>query len=166
MMRAGRYLAGAMVLAGLLFWGWTTFFPSEERVIRKRLADVAKHVSFAGGESPLAKMANVRKLAAYFTPDVQIIATPPGSRRIEIDGRDELIQGALEARSAFTALKLEFLDVSVEVESDSLSATVRLTAKAVIDGDEDFAVQEYQLWLKKNEGEWQVDRVEAVKTLL
>ena len=82
-----------------------------------------------------------------------------------LTGRDEITQAAMGARSGVSALKVEFLDVTVIVGPDRQSAVADLTAKAQVPGDKDFTVQELKFTLKKMDGEWLITRVETVKTL-
>jgi len=156
-----------LLLAGLItlgLWGWRAWFPSPQQVIRKRLAELAQAASFSSNEAPLAKLAAVQKLPAFFTAEVEITVEAPGRSQQTFHGRDELLQAALGARSALSGLNVEFLDVNVSVGPDQESATANLTAKAKVPG-EDFMVQELKFTLKKIQGAWLILRVETVKTL-
>ena len=69
-----------VVLLGFGIWIWTILFPGPERIIRKRLQELAKSASFAGNESPLAAFANAQRVAGFFTgkirPEAELIQAP------------------------------------------------------------------------------------------
>lgn len=158
-------LLGAVVAMG--DWGWKIMFPSPERVIRRRLVEVAQLASFGSNEGALAKIGNATKLSTYFDPDVQIRVEVPGrSHRHTFSGRDELLQAAMAARSQLTSLSLQFLDMNVSLAPDQASATVNLTAKGNIGGEKDVYVQELRVGLKRLDRTWLITWVEPVKTLL
>ena len=57
-------LLAALVAAGV--WLWTVLFPSPEKIIRQRLAAVAKCASFAADEGALPRLADAENLAVTF----------------------------------------------------------------------------------------------------
>ncbi len=152
-------------LAALGVWLWTVLFPSPEKIIRKRLAEVARTASFAPNEGPLARMINVETFAGHFSADVQVSLDTLGHERHALSGRDEIAQAAMAARNTISSLKVAFLDVNVSVSPDKQSATVDLTAKADTPSEKNFVVQEMKFTLKKIDGEWLITRVETVHTL-
>lgn len=154
----------ALVVAG--FWLWQVFFPGPERVIRGRLAELAKVASFTPNESPLARLSNSQLLTTFFTGDVEIAVHLPGGRSLQtFSGRDQIMQAAMGARQAVSGLEVEFLDITVRVAPDKQSATAELTGKGQVPGDRDFFVQELKFLLRKVDGKWLIHRVETVKTL-
>ena len=126
-----------IILVGLLlalgFWGWRTFFPSPETVIRQRLGEMAKAASFSPNEGPLAQALNASVLANFFTPDVQVTVEVYRLQHT-FTGREELLQAAVGARSAAGSLTIEFPDIKVTVAPDRHSAVVNLTAKGRVPG--------------------------------
>lgn len=159
-----RILALA-ALAALAVWLWTVLFPGPEKIIRRRLADVARTASFAPKEGMIARAANAQKLAGYFAPQTEVNIDLPGREQHELAGRDEIAQAALVARNNFRALQVEFLDTHVTLAADKESAVANLTVKGKIPDDKDFLVQEMKITLKKTDGTWLITRVETVKTL-
>src|SRR5207245_5446078 len=104
-----------LLLAGLItlgLWGWRVWFPSPQQVIRKRLAELAQAASFSSNEAPLAKLAAVQKLPAFFTAEVEITVEAPSRYQQTFNGRDELLQAALVTRTAMVVLNVEFLYVT------------------------------------------------------
>lgn len=152
-------------VAGLAFWLWTIFFPNPEKVIRQRLDKVAKLVSFNSNEGNIARAANVMQLTGYFATNIQIVVDTPAQSQQTLSGRDELTQAALAARNMLKGLDVDFLDQTVTLAPDKLSATVSLTAKARVPGDRDLLVQEMKFFLEKMDGSWLIVRVETVRTL-
>jgi hypothetical protein len=156
-------LLAALIAVG--FWAWHVFFPNQERIIRKRLGELARTASFSSKEGLVAKAWNASLLAEFFTPDVQITVSIPGNQHT-VSGRDELMQAAVTARSMVSSLTVEFPDIKVTVAPDKSSAVVYLTAKGKVPGERDFFLQELRLQLTKVKRDWFINRVETVKTLL
>jgi hypothetical protein len=155
-------LLAALVAVG--FWGWGVCFPSPEKVIRKRLGELAKAASFSSQQGLLAKAWNASVLGEFFTPDVQVTVDVPGAQHT-LNGRDELLQAAVGARSAVSSLTIEFPDIKVVVAPDKNSAVVNLTAKGKVPGERDFYLQELRLRLTKIKRDWLIQQIETVKTL-
>ena len=155
-------LVAAFVAAGI--WGWSVFFPSPEKIIRKRLNALAKAASFSSKEGLIAKAWNSSTLADYFTEDVQVTVEAVGTLH-SISGRAELLQAVVGARSTVSGLSIEFPDIKVTVASDGVSAIVILTARGKIPGDRDFYLQELKMRMVKVKRDWLINQVETVKTL-
>lgn len=163
-----RWLLRVIILAAICaagYWAAGVLFPSPERVIRKRFAEVAKLVSFSANEAALAKLFNTQKLSGYFSPDVEVVLDVPGRFQNSIVGREELVRAAVAARNHVTALKVDFPDVIVTVSPDRQTATANVTVTAVIAGERDLFVQELKCNLRKLSGDWLLTRLETVKTL-
>jgi hypothetical protein len=152
------------VLVALGFWGWQVFFPSPEKVIRKRLGELAKTASFSSNESLLTKGWNVSVLGEFFTPDVQVTVDVPGTQHT-ITGRGELLEAAVGARSAVGSLSIEFPDIKVTLAPDKTSAVVNLTARGKVPGQRDFYLQELKVRMTKIKRDWLINHVETVRTL-
>jgi hypothetical protein len=155
----------AIALVALAVWLWTVLFPGPDRIIRQRLNQLAKTTSFAGNESPLARLANVQHISGFFTTDVEIRVDVPGRYPQVLTGRDELTQVAMQARSVLSGLDVKFFDINVTVAPDKQSAEANLTLRAKVAGDRDVIVQELKVKLNKSEGNWRINRIETVRTL-
>src|SRR5206468_1271073 len=81
------------LLVAVGIWVWSILFPNPERLIRKRLAEVAQAASFSGREAPAAQAFNSQKLTTYCTDDIQLVVDIPGRSHVVVTGRDELFQG-------------------------------------------------------------------------
>lgn len=159
-----RILAVA-VLAGAGYWFWLTFLPTPQQVIQKRLNALARAATFPPREAALARLANARSLASFFTTDVEVNVDIPGRSLQTFNGRDEVLQAAVGVHSSLNGLTVDFFDILLTVAPDKQSAVASLTARARIPGEKDFYVQELKLSLRKVEGDWLIFRVETVKTL-
>lgn len=158
-------LLAALVGAGV--WLWMYFHPGPEEAIRRRLADVAREVSFTGKEGMVAKAAHSQKLAGYFAREVALMIDLPEISSHEGMSRDEIAQLALMLRSSpyFRSLKVQCLDPVITLGADRKSAIVELTIRAETVGDKYLVVQEMKFTMKEVDGEWLILRVDTVKTL-
>ena len=153
------------VLTGAGIWLWTIFFPSPERIIRQRLDEVAKYASFTASESSLARLGSAQSLAGYFSTNVEVIIDLGEEGRHVLNGRDQIAQAALAARSELGSLSVTFLDVDVTVASGKQSATADLTVDANVSGQQNAIVQEVKINLQKISGQWLITRAETIRTL-
>lgn len=155
-------LLTALIVLG--FWGWGTLFPSPEKVIRKRLGELAETASFSSDQGLVATAWNVSSLGEFFTLDVEVSVDVPGSQHT-FTGREELLQAAAGARKAVSNLSVKFPDIKVTVAPDKTSAVVYLTAQGKVSGQKDFFLQELRLRLIKVKRDWLIHHVETVRTL-
>ena len=155
-------LVAALVALGI--WSWGVFFPSPEKIIRKRLEALAKAASSSSKEGLIAKAWNASMLADYFTEDVQVTIEAQGTQHT-FSGRAELLQAVAGARSQGSSLSIQFPDIKVTVAPDGASAVVNLTARGKVPGDRDSYLQELKLQMIKVKRDWLIHQVESVKTL-
>lgn len=156
-----------VLIAGLIalgIWGRHVFFPSPEKVIRKRLGELAKAASTSSQESLLAKAWNASALAEYFTVDVEITLDVPGMQHT-INGREELVQAIAGARTEARGLTVKFPDIKVVVAPDGLSAVVNLTAEGEVSAPKELYIAELKLRMIRIKRDWRIQQVETVKTL-
>jgi len=154
-------LLAALVAAGV--WIWAALFPSPEKIIHKRLAQVAAEASFNSGENPLVIAARSEHLASRFSTNAEINLNAPGFERLEFSGRAEITQAAAGARLHLSGLKVEFPDASVTVGPDKQSAVADVAVKVQAAGEKDFVVQEVKFNFQKIGGDWLITRVESVR---
>jgi hypothetical protein len=154
-------LLAALVAAGV--WLWTVFFPGPEKIIRQRLAEIARLATFQRDENPLAALGSAQKLAGFCSADLHVKLAPPLNAEHTFESREEIMHSVLAAHAAFGgALKIEFVDVLVTLAPDKQSAVADLTARIQSSGD--LNVQEIKFTLKKMDGQWFVTHVETVQT--
>jgi hypothetical protein len=163
-----RVLWRLILLAAVVFvaiWLWRHFFPGPEQAIRKNLAELAQAACVTPNEAPVTKLSNTLKIASLFAEDAELTLDVPGQLKQTISGRENIRTAVAGARSMVTSLKVEFLDVDVNLSSDKRSAAVRLTAKGDIPGETTPQVQELKADLKYIDGHWLIYHAETVKTL-
>lgn len=159
-----RVVLLAAVIAAAV-WFWTIIFPSPEKVIRKRLAEVANEVSFNGNENPLAVANNAENLAAFFSTNVEVNLNAPGREEHNFAGRDEIIQAEAAAHAELNSLDVEILDVTVTVAADKKSATASATVKAKSSRDSDEILQPMKFTFQKFGRDWLITRVDTLRAL-
>lgn len=164
-MKLGTRLFLIVLGAVLGVWLWTILAPNPDRVIRKRLAQVAQAASFAPGSSYLSNLAGAQRLADFFATNVEVRIDVPGHETQRLSSREELFQTDLGARAAVKSLSVSIPDVTLIIQPDKKSAIADLTLEAKIAGDSDMMIQELKLTLKKIDGTWLITRVETVQTL-
>lgn len=156
-------LAAALVALGV--WLWFVLFPSPEKVIRKRLTELARTVSFSPNEGNLARLADAQNLAFFFSTNVEVDIDVPGRVQHHLLGREDITQAALASRSAVSGLNVKFPDIVVTVTPDKQSAVADLTVEVNVSGEHDPIVQEMKFTLQKTDGKWLVTHIETVHTL-
>jgi ketosteroid isomerase-like protein len=156
--RVTRWIAigvAAVVAAAALYTWW----PSDERQVRKRLEALAETASVPAEEADLARLARAQRLRASLREDVRVeferAEWPP------IVGRDPV--SALVANSwpqASGGLTVELEDLSITVAADRASADARFKARLVsLDSSGEPSALDgrmVSLTLRKVDGEWLV----------
>ena len=153
------------LLVGLGFWLWTVLFPSPEKVVLKKISNLAATATINSGDSSIARLGKVSNLISYFSPDAEISYDVPGLGGRSLTGRDEIRETAAGGFAAATSLKVQFLDATARVAADRQSADVSCTARVSTGDSKDFGVQEMRFQFKKIDGDWLITKAETVKTL-
>lgn len=153
-----------IVLAALGFWLWTIFVPNPEKIVRQRLAELARAATFTGEETPLNRAARAKKIVGFFSPDAQLVFDSPAYGRRELLGRDEITEAAA-GLGGIRSLSVEFLDMNVSLGTGAQTADVNLTVKVRAADSKEYDVQEMHFILKNHDGTWLITRAETVKTL-
>ncbi|MGD0746008.1 MAG: hypothetical protein ABSA45_12720 [Verrucomicrobiota bacterium] len=153
-------------LLALGVWLWFVLFPSPEKIIRRRLTELARAASFSPGEDDLARLAAAESLAGYFATNVEVNLDVPGRGPISLAGRDEIKQADLGAHAGLSGLKVQFPDINITIAPNKQSAVADLTVEASIAGERDTIVQEMKFTFQKTDDGWLIARVETVRTLL
>ena len=158
MNRLVQALALATAIA-LGFWLFRTLFPNDVDAIRKRLTEMAADASFDSSEAPLTKMSKAGKLAGYFTVDAEINIKPWGYREVSVNGRTEIRQAAVGARSTVDSLKISVDRADVTVSDDRDSAQVLLSLTAVSSRQSEPWKEGIQIQMRRIDGDWLISRV-------
>ena len=156
-------LLAAVVALGV--WLWLVLFPSPEKMIRKKLVQLAQDVSFSSNDGNLSRLMGAQSVAGFFSTNIEVNIDVPGRVQHDFMGRDEITQAALASRSAVSGLNVKFPDVSVTLAPDKQSATAEVTLVATVSGEGDAIVQELKFTFQKMDGQWLITRVETIRTL-
>lgn len=157
-----QFLLFAVAAAAL----WYFFFPSPERVIRKRITQLQEAVS-ANPSGNIAAVANVNRIAGFFHPDVVLDLSGFGRDVAAISSRSELRRLAMAARQNLQYLEVSLNNVHIQLAEDEQSARVNLTAVVRLEpGQEEPAVQDIKLLFENTEGDWLIRSIEPIRPLM
>jgi hypothetical protein len=152
-------------LAALGVWLWSVLFPGPEKVIRQRLATLARTASSSANESDLTRLAAAQGVAGFFATNVELnVDLPEIGQRSSVD-REEIAQAALAGRARAGGLTVRFPDINVTVAPDKQSAVADVTVDADVRGEHDALLQEMKFTLRQIDGQWLITRVETVRVL-
>jgi len=151
------------VLMGVGAWMWTVLFPSPEKIIRRRLVELARIVSTSPGENDLARLADANNVASFFAASVELKVTLPILSQHSSLEREEISGMVYAGRSQVGRLRVTFPDINVKVAPDKQSAVADLTVEATYPGDRQ--LQEMKIFLRRVDGQWLITRAETVQVL-
>jgi hypothetical protein len=164
-MKIAFRLALLALAAGLGFWLWTILFPSPEKVVLKKVADLAATATIKAGDGNIKRATKVSNLIGYFSTDVEIVFDISGVGARTLSGRDELRETAAGAFTQLSSVNVQFFDATAKVTADKQSAVVTCTARVSVGDGKDFGIQELRFQFKKIDSDWRITRAETVKTL-
>jgi len=153
------------VAAAAVFWLWTILFPSPEKLVLKKISQLAATATFTGNDGNLTRAAKVSNFIGFFSTDAEITIDAPELGVHTLSGRDEIREAAARGFTGLAALNVQFLDVGVRIGPGKQTAEVSCTARVNGNDKKDYGVQEMRFQLKKIDGDWLITRAETVKTL-
>lgn len=152
-----RTIAAAIVIVAVA-WGAYTWWPSEERRVRKRLAALADTLNDAPRDG-LQAVARGARLASFFDPDVVL---DPGEGRAPIAGREQLVALASRAPDDRGAFRVSFVDVTVAVDGETASSRMTATIEWRDSNQQpNVDAREATLDWRKRDG-WRITKITAV----
>lgn len=138
---------------------------SDSRKINRKLAYLQGLVSKTQDESDFVSLARAREIALHFTvtPYVRLSGYLP-----VISHRRELQPVLYQYRSNLDTVSVDVYDKTLEISPDRQAATMELTAKGTArrGGETRTDVQQVQIKWVKQDGEWLVNRVEFVSSIV
>jgi hypothetical protein len=152
-----------MVILGR--WAILTFFPNEEKRVKKQFQLLAEWVSKEPGESIFTLNQKTKDTGNLFDRPCKVIANP-----ISYSGSftpEEIAHYAIRSRSFFSILNLRFFDFNIELQERE-TAKVILTAKltgTLNTGEGVDETRELECVLKKIEDEWLFHQLEVIEVL-
>ena len=152
-------------LAGLGFWLWTVLFPSPEKIVLKKISNLAATANIAPADDNITRAAKASNVVSEFANDAEIVFDISGAGARTLNGRDEIRETARGGFASVPSLKVKFMDANARVGTDKLTAEVTCTAQVSAGDSKDFGIQELRFQLKKIDGDWLITHAETVKTL-
>ena len=149
---------------GLAFWLWMVCFPSPEKVVLKKISQLAALANVGTGDSNLARAGKATQVIGDFANDGEIVVNVPGMVGT-LSGRDEIHDLVMAGFVSVTSLKVQFLDATARIGADRHTARLNCTGRVSVGDAKDTEIQELRFQLRKIEGNWLITRVETVKTL-
>ena len=135
-----------------------------EAEIRKQLDELQELVSYQSEEGDLASLTKVKRLGGLFTEDVAIRLSGFGATR-RVQGRKQVRQAAMAARSQAASLEASLHDIVVQLGEDEMSATVEATGRAKVSGENSSMVQDFRFGFEKTEDGWLIAEVKTMEAL-
>lgn len=154
MLTRSRLIAATCVLA-LLVWTAYRWWFEPERVITRRLHELAELLSVPEREGDVDRLARVAQLKAFFTPDIQVQV---GDAAPAVLSRDALMGVAATWRSTAGPQTIRVTESQVTVDSET-GAGARVTVELVgrdATGAEMRDVRAIQMRLAQSEDEWRI----------
>lgn len=158
-------VVGVLAAMALGVWLWSTWWPSDERAIRRRLDRLVAAFNEPAPEG-LGTVARAAEIGSYFTEDATIDL---GAGSTPIHGRETVIGIAARFQPRAGGSTLDVDGVTVDVTDAGGLASVKLVAilsgRHDASGDRTTDARELQLGMTKADGEWRIARVTALDTL-
>jgi hypothetical protein len=160
--RVSRTPALALLVIVAVAAGAWYLWPSEERQIRRRHAELAKVFNERPADG-FGLVARAAQLSRFFTDDVVV---EPGRGAGPIVGRERLLALAARAPNSGDGYRLDFVDISVDVSGETAASamTATLASHNSETGQREVDAHEVALeWLRSDE--WRIARIRLVETL-
>ncbi len=155
----GRAIAALVVILAIA-WAAYTFWPSEERRVRKRLAALADTVNDAPRDG-IQVIARGARLASFFDPDVVLNL---GEGHAPIAGREQLVALASRAPNQ-DGFRISFVDVTVTVSGDTASSHLTVTVQwQEPNGQPNVDAREATLDWRKTDA-WRITRITTLASM-
>jgi hypothetical protein len=159
MNRTVLLIASLAVLAGMAFLLW----PSDERVVRRRLNAVARTLTVPANDSKLGRVSRAAQLRHYLADDIRL---RNGAQ--EIASRDALLGFLVAMTPPPGGFSVDFVDTHVTVATDGQTARVDTDVKITshdTGGRPTVDAREATFEVAKREGEWVITAAETKETL-
>lgn len=153
------------VLAGAGFWLWTILFPSPEKVVLKKVSNLAASANISATDGNITRAAKASNVVSEFASDAEVFFDVSGAGAHTLTGREEIRETAMGGFASVPSMKVKFMDANARVGADKQTAEVTCTAQVSAGDSKDFGIQELRFQFKKIDGDWLITRAETVKTL-
>lgn len=145
------------VLIGYFSYQWW-FNPN--RIVKRRLGELAATLSVPANESDLGRVARLAQLRQYLADEVRVRAGRSGP---ELSSRDAVMAAAVGWTPAGGS-NVDFVDVDVKVDSNDGArayVTVDVTTRDSGTGERTLDSREAQLSMAYQDGKWVVSEVDV-----
>jgi hypothetical protein len=135
-----------------------------EHKIHRRLETLADLVNKSGHENPVRTLQRMTKIISYFTGDCHLDfgpMTPEIIDRSELRGR----VGQLRMQAEMIEIKTHGKTISLGPGKKSAKVELMLEGTVEIDGERANEFREYRIHMKKEEQDWLIDRLDAVRSI-
>jgi len=142
-----------------------TFFPSEERSVKKRFHLLSEWVSKSPEESAFTLLQKMKDIGGLFLDQCELKASDQSLSGTYT--RQEISAYAGSARAHFSRLDLTFHDIRVvfpEKKIASVTLTARLTGRSTNEEQVE-EIRELECFLKKIDRKWFFSRIEVIEVL-
>jgi hypothetical protein len=166
-MEARRRAAGvvlAVLALGAAYGVWRAYFRAEETIVRDRLEALVAELN-EGTADGLGLVARAAKIGSFFTEDV-VVDLGEGSEPIR--GRETVIGMAARLEPRTAALTVAIHDVNVTIAEGGtadVDLTATFTRREESAREPSIDAREFELGMRKVNGEWLIARVTAVEPL-
>ena len=151
------------ILGGLGFLGWKIFFPDEKEKIRELVTQLDAAADISPGGKPLSNLNAGGALTDLFTRDLEIVVDRGGGRKMQLKGKDSLLQAVMGAQNMGAVVNVQLKDPVIEL-LDGDRAKVQLTAMANQQAGAQPIVQMLDIEIVKDGGDWKVRKVGTMET--
>jgi hypothetical protein len=152
------------IASGLCVWLWIYLHPTPQEAIRRQLVALAKCATLEKREGNVPATLRADEFSEFFGREVALNLEPRAVFADSIE-RSEIARGVFAIRTTYRSLDVKIFDPVITIGADQKSAIVELTVNVAGDGDRHLLVQEMKFTMKEVDGNWQIIRVETVKTL-
>lgn len=142
-----------VAIVAVIAHGW---WPNEERVVRRRLDEIARRASVPANESDLARVTRIAGLRDYLAADLRVRY---GGQ--ETTSRETILGALAQWGHSAKGLTVEFVDTQIAIDGASADSymTVKVTSDDAIDANE------ADVRLSRVDGVWIVTSAESRETL-
>lgn len=151
-------IIGALLTVAACAWG------DQRAAITKHLNECKDLVNKVVPDG-IGTVTRAAEIGRCFTEDVTVDL---GRGAAPIVGREMVIGMAARLQPRTSDYRLEFADINVQVASDEQSADVHLTAELIRRESgprQSMDAREFELTMRRDDGEWRIARVAGVQTL-
>jgi hypothetical protein len=146
-------------------WAGLKALPSNEKAVRQRVTRFVKDANLPANASTLARLSYANRLTDYFTPDATIRLEGLGPEVPVINGRTELLEAALAARSNLHEADFALADLEVKFPKEKPGKTAQVYAVIVghLNGRTNRFGQAFKMSLVKTNGQWLITQMHTVE---